>query len=98
MNLIEQVQYKAALIVSGCWQGTNREKLYDELGWESLSERRRCGRMAMFYKILNGMAPSYLLDHILEHSLPYVSSHMNPIRPPFSRTGRCDNIFFLLYK
>ena len=48
MNLIEQVQYKAALIVSGCWQGTNREKLYDELGWESLSERRWCRRMTMF--------------------------------------------------
>ena len=70
MNLIEQVQYKAALIVSGCWQGTNCEKLYDELGWESLSERRWCHRMTMFYKILNGMSPSYLLDHILEHSLP----------------------------
>ena len=39
MNLIEQVQYKAALIVSGCWQGTSRAKLYDELGWKSLSER-----------------------------------------------------------
>ena len=22
MNLMEQVQYKAALVVSGCWQGT----------------------------------------------------------------------------
>ena len=32
MNLIEQVQYKAGLIVSGCWQGTNRERLFDELG------------------------------------------------------------------
>ena len=32
MNLIEQVQYKAGSIVSGCWQGTNCEKLYDELG------------------------------------------------------------------
>ena len=29
MNLIEQVQYTAALIVSGCWQGTSREKLYE---------------------------------------------------------------------
>lgn len=26
MNLVEQEQYKAALIVSGCWQGTSREK------------------------------------------------------------------------
>ena len=29
MNLIEQVQYKAALIASGCWQGTCCLKLYD---------------------------------------------------------------------
>ena len=33
MDLIESVQYKAALIVSGCWQGTSRVKLYEELGW-----------------------------------------------------------------
>ena len=39
MKLIEQVQYKAALIVTVCWQGSSREKLYDELGWESLSDR-----------------------------------------------------------
>ena len=39
MDLVERIQYKA-LIVSGCWQGTSREKLYDELGWESLSDRR----------------------------------------------------------
>ena len=38
MDLIEQVQYKAALIVTGCWQGTNRDKLYEELGWESLRD------------------------------------------------------------
>ena len=30
MKLIELVQYKAGLIVSGCWHGTNRESLYDE--------------------------------------------------------------------
>ena len=40
------------------------------------------------------MAPSYLLDHILEHSVTYVSSRRNPIRPPFSRTGRYDNSCF----
>ncbi len=31
MNIIEQVQYKAALIVTGCWQGTSRDKLYDKI-------------------------------------------------------------------
>ena len=58
MNLIEQDQYKAALIVSGCWQGTSREKLYNDLGRESLSDRWWSRRMTTFYKILNGMALS----------------------------------------
>ena len=58
MKLIERVQYKAALIVSGCWQGTSQENLYDELGWESLSDRRWIRRLSMFYKISNGLVPS----------------------------------------
>ena len=32
MNDIERVQYRAALAITGAWQGTNRNKLYDELG------------------------------------------------------------------
>ena len=40
MQLIEQVQYKAALIVSGYWQGTICERLYGELGRESPSDRQ----------------------------------------------------------
>ena len=68
MNLIEQVQYKAGLIVSGCWQGTNRVRLYDELGWESMSDRRWFRRLTLFYKISNGLAPSYLAEQIPERS------------------------------
>ena len=94
MNLIEQVQYKSVLLVSGCWHGTKREKLYDELGWESLSDRRWSRRMTMFYKILNGMAPSYLLAHVPEHISSNAPFRRNDIRPPFSRTNRYDNSFF----
>ena len=79
MNLIEQVQYKAALIVSGCWQGTRREKLYNDLGWESLSERRWSRRIITFYKILNGMAPSCLLDHLPEITAPFCINNWNNI-------------------
>ena len=94
MYLIEQVQYKAALIVPGCWQGTCRLKLYDELGWESLSERRWARRMTMFYKISNGMAPSYLSDHIPARSIINISLRSRNTNPPFSRTDRYDNSFF----
>ena len=94
MKLIEQVQYKAALVVSGCWQGTSRERLYEDLGWESLSERRWARRLAAFYEIKNGLAPSYLSDHIPEHSEINISLRNRNTRGPFSRTERYDNSFF----
>ena len=37
---LEQSQYSAALAVTGAWRGTNRQRLYEELGWENLYERR----------------------------------------------------------
>ena len=40
MNILEKTQYQAALAVSGTWKGTNRDKIYEELGWESLDQRR----------------------------------------------------------
>ena len=40
LNLLERTQYQAALAVSGSWKGTNMNKIYDELGWESLNHRR----------------------------------------------------------
>ena len=95
MDLIERVQYKAALIVSGCWQGTSREKLYEELGWESLSDRRWCRRLAMFYKIVNESAPVYLSEHIptrrvIQRTLRGERQEIFPLY----RTERYVNSFF----
>ena len=59
-NILEKIQYKAGLIVSGCWKGTNKLKLYTELGWESLANRRHCRRLCLYYKIINNMSPGYL--------------------------------------
>ena len=94
MKLIEQVQYKAALIVSGCWQGTSREKLYDELGSESLTEWRWARRLSTFSKIKNGLAPSYLYDHIPDVCEMNISFRGRKTRLPFSRSERQDNSFF----
>ena len=48
MKKLESVQYSAAFAVSGTWRGTSREKLYAELGWESLSLRRWSRRLTLF--------------------------------------------------
>ena len=64
MEKLESVQYSAALAVSGTWRGTSREKLYTELGWESLSSRRWCRRLTLFYKFVNNLSPGYTVDPI----------------------------------
>ena len=60
MSVLESVQYQAALAVSGAWKGTNRTKIYNELGWESLDERRMFRRLTQFYKIMSNLTPNYL--------------------------------------
>ena len=70
MILLDSIQYQAGLIVTGCWKSTSAEKLYTELGWESLTERRFYRRFCQYHKILNNKTPLYLRKHILELPLP----------------------------
>ena len=60
MNALERTQYQAALAVSGAWKGTNLDKIYEELGWETLTYRRMYRRLTQFYKIMNNLTPEYL--------------------------------------
>ena len=72
MEVVEKVQYQAA--VTGAWQGSNRSQLYEELGWESLSDRRMCRRVLQIYKITNNMTPSYLKDKLPSNRRPHLFS------------------------
>ena len=58
MEKVEIIQYQAALAVTGAWQGSSCSKPYDELGWESLSERRWCRRILHVHKIVSNNTPS----------------------------------------
>ena len=64
MRTLESLQYQAALAVTGAWKGTSTQKIYEELGWESLHHRRWFRRITQFYKIMNVLTPQYLLDPI----------------------------------
>ena len=59
MSKLESTQYAAALAVSGAWRETNTDKLFEELGWESLAHRRWYRRLCLFYKIMNNGTPEY---------------------------------------
>ena len=64
INKIEKAQYDATLEVTGKVRGTSREKLYAELGLESLKFRRWFKKLACFYKIQSTGLPMYLLQLI----------------------------------
>ena len=64
MQKSESVQYSAALAVTGTRRGTSQEKLYAELGWESLSSRRCSRRLTLFYIMMNNLIPKYTMDLI----------------------------------
>ena len=55
---LESVQYKAALAITGAIQDTSREKIYQELGLESLKNRRWYKRLCCMFKIIMKKHPS----------------------------------------
>ena len=49
-------------VVSGATAKSNINNLYEELAWPTLHQRRLNHSLCMMFKIINGDAPSYLLD------------------------------------
>ena len=76
---LETIQYNAALTITGAIRGTSREKVYSELGLESLQDRRWYRKLCVFYKILDNMSPKYLSDIIPSTTRRYSSRNENNI-------------------
>ena len=95
--LLDGVQYEAARLVTGAIKGTSSARLYKELAWESLSNRRKLHLLCQFYKIVKNLAPYYLSE-----MLPKLSSERTNYRlrsrenfNQFScRTSRFQRSFF----
>ena len=94
MESIEQVQYQAALAITGTWKGTNRNKLYEELGWESLSDRRWSRRLIQLYKIRNNMTPLYLRDNLPRQRVPFYRNNSEGYYEIFCNKSKYRNSFF----
>ena len=89
MDKLESVQYSATLAVSGTWRGTSREKLHTELGGKSLSSRRWCRRLTLFYKFVNNLSPGYTVDRIPPlHQLQYCFRDQDVIGHVKARTEK----------
>ena len=57
---IESIHYQAARIVSGAWKGSSMDRLYKNLGWESMQNRRTMRKLSLLHETLQNKSPNYL--------------------------------------
>ena len=76
---LELIQYNAALALTGAIRSSSREKLYQELGLQSLQLRRWYKKLSCFHKIYNKRAPGYLTELIPTRNEAYQTKHLSNI-------------------
>ena len=91
---LESIQYSARLAITGAIRGTSSEKLYQELGLESLKSRRWFRKLCHFYKILNEKSLSHLFDLIPNLNRVCEIRHSNNIPAIHTRHSYFKNSFF----
>ena len=93
---LDRIQTEAARIASGCTRLVSIEDLYNEIGWETISQRRRKHKLILMYKMNSSNVPNYLqslLPATVESSSNYSlrnSSHLQTIQ---ARTSLYSNSF-----
>ena len=91
---LERTQYSAALAVTGAWRGTSRQRLFEELGWESLYKRRWYRRICHFFSLKETRRPAYLFDEIpAERNVSYNLRSQHEYQPS-GRTASFASIYF----
>jgi hypothetical protein len=69
----EIIQYEAARIVTGAWNRTSIERLYENLGWESLNNRRIMRKLCILHDTIENKFPRYL--HAIVDERQYAEGH-----------------------
>ena len=76
---LESIQCNACHAQSGTIKSISKEKIYQELGLESLQLRRWYKKLCLFYKILKNKSTAYLLNliparkHIIHSEIQIIS-------------------------
>ena len=67
------------LQIIGAIRGSSREKLYQELGFKSLQQRRWYRKLCFFFKIMKSQSPKYLFELIPTARQAYMTRHKNTL-------------------
>ena len=86
------MQYKATLAITGAIEGTSRDKIYQELGLESLESRRWYKRLSCMFKMMKEKAPTNLIN-LVPKCEPTIRTWNNSI-PTFNCRTDCFKYSF----
>ena len=93
---LESLQYNATLAITGAIRGSSSEKVYEELGLETLKSRRWYRKLSLLYKVLKNESPSYLFNTI-PNSTAQRQTRNSGITPTFfAKRDYFKNSFFPL--
>ena len=76
---LELLQYNACVAITETIRGTSREKLYEELGLESLQLHPWFRKLSCFYKLFKNEHPHYLFKLIPSRSSSYITRNIHNI-------------------
>ena len=96
---LKQFSYNTCLAITGTTRGTSRERLYRELGLETVNNDRWSRKLFFFYKIIKGFSPSYLQKSLCFRNVQHHqtrSKSMKIIEQIMARTKAFENFFFLI--
>ena len=93
---IESIQCNAVIAITGAIRGTSSEKLYQELGLESLRSRKWLRNLCLFYKIYKNNSLPYLYNLIPDRVKFYSTrdSQIDKISNVKARRNFFRNSFF----
>ena len=77
---LESIQYNAALAVTGAIKGSSTDKLYQELGLESLSMRSWYRKLNPLFKIIKTESPPYLFNLVPNNNRRQITRNLNDQR------------------
>ena len=72
---LESIQYNACFAITVAIRGTSEEKLYQELGLQSLQLQRLYRKLGILYKIFKSRSPQYLFK-LIPKKLPHMLQEM----------------------
>ena len=94
----ENVQSRACLGITGAIQRTSRDKLYQKLRLESLSEKRWYRKLVFFQKIINNLSPTYFTAYLSTSTPPSLYntriSNQNTFRNISCKAEHLKNVFY----